>query len=146
MVSSSQSVSQKRNRRRAVWKLFALRLFARCVCVLFPWQPPHGLSIRNPQGRFPSTRPARARINLKLRRPASRTVSWFSCTRRGRLDERDWQRTVSCRLGCDPRVLFHSFFDPDTRLAMKHSQLAPLPDDLPFRIVSRTIGQGAYAW
>ncbi|KAK2867765.1 hypothetical protein FQN49_003497 [Arthroderma sp. PD_2] len=28
---------------------------------------------------------------------------------------------------------------------MKHSQLAPLPDDLPFRIVSRTIGQGAYA-
>ncbi|KAK2737656.1 Chk1 protein kinase [Myotisia sp. PD_48] len=28
---------------------------------------------------------------------------------------------------------------------MKHSQLAPLPDDLPFHIVSRTIGQGAYA-
>ncbi|EEP80548.1 conserved hypothetical protein [Uncinocarpus reesii 1704] len=28
---------------------------------------------------------------------------------------------------------------------MKHSQLAPLPDDLPFRIVSKTIGQGAYA-
>ncbi|EFQ97407.1 CAMK/CAMKL/CHK1 protein kinase [Nannizzia gypsea CBS 118893] len=28
---------------------------------------------------------------------------------------------------------------------MKHSQLAPLPDNLPFRIVSRTIGQGAYA-
>ncbi|KAL8952853.1 MAG: hypothetical protein Q9222_001245 [Ikaeria aurantiellina] len=26
-----------------------------------------------------------------------------------------------------------------------HSQLAPLPNDLPFRIVSRTIGQGAYA-
>ncbi|KAL8657779.1 MAG: hypothetical protein Q9226_001564 [Calogaya cf. arnoldii] len=26
-----------------------------------------------------------------------------------------------------------------------HSQLAPLPIDLPFRIVSRTIGQGAYA-
>lgn len=29
---------------------------------------------------------------------------------------------------------------------MKHSQLAPLPDDLPFHIVSTTIGQGAYAW
>lgn len=29
---------------------------------------------------------------------------------------------------------------------MHHSQLAPLPDDLPFRIVSKTIGQGAYAW
>ncbi|KAK2739745.1 Chk1 protein kinase [Onygenales sp. PD_40] len=28
---------------------------------------------------------------------------------------------------------------------MKHSQLAPLPNDLPFRIVSQTIGQGAYA-
>ncbi|KAL1956274.1 hypothetical protein VTO42DRAFT_7447 [Malbranchea cinnamomea] len=28
---------------------------------------------------------------------------------------------------------------------MKHSQLAPLPNDLPFRIVSSTIGQGAYA-
>ncbi|EER23442.1 kinase domain containing protein [Coccidioides posadasii C735 delta SOWgp] len=28
---------------------------------------------------------------------------------------------------------------------MKHSQLAPLPEDLPFRIVSKTIGQGAYA-
>lgn len=28
---------------------------------------------------------------------------------------------------------------------MHHSQLAPLPDDLPFRIVSQTIGQGAYA-
>ncbi|KLJ11286.1 serine/threonine-protein kinase Chk1 [Blastomyces silverae] len=28
---------------------------------------------------------------------------------------------------------------------MKHSQLAPLPNDLPFRIVSKTIGQGAYA-
>ena len=27
-----------------------------------------------------------------------------------------------------------------------HSQLAPLPGELPFRIVSRTIGQGAYAW
>lgn len=29
---------------------------------------------------------------------------------------------------------------------MHHSQLAPLPNDLPFRIVSKTIGQGAYAW
>lgn len=29
---------------------------------------------------------------------------------------------------------------------MQHSQLAPFPDDLPFRIVSKTIGQGAYAW
>jgi serine/threonine-protein kinase Chk1 len=29
---------------------------------------------------------------------------------------------------------------------MHHSQLAPLPSDLPFRIVSKTIGQGAYAW
>lgn len=29
---------------------------------------------------------------------------------------------------------------------MHHSQLAPLPGDLPFRIVSKTIGQGAYAW
>ena len=29
---------------------------------------------------------------------------------------------------------------------MQHSQLAPLPNDLPFRIVSKTIGQGAYAW
>lgn len=29
---------------------------------------------------------------------------------------------------------------------MHHSQLAPLPCDLPFRIVSKTIGQGAYAW
>ncbi|KAI9932687.1 hypothetical protein ASPWEDRAFT_22457 [Aspergillus wentii DTO 134E9] len=28
---------------------------------------------------------------------------------------------------------------------MQHSQLAPLPNDLPFRIVSKTIGQGAYA-
>ncbi|GES61123.1 serine/threonine protein kinase [Aspergillus terreus] len=28
---------------------------------------------------------------------------------------------------------------------MHHSQLAPLPSDLPFRIVSKTIGQGAYA-
>ncbi|KAH2998598.1 hypothetical protein KXV72_008501 [Aspergillus fumigatus] len=28
---------------------------------------------------------------------------------------------------------------------MHHSQLAPLPNDLPFRIVSKTIGQGAYA-
>ncbi|WEW60673.1 Chk1 protein kinase [Emydomyces testavorans] len=28
---------------------------------------------------------------------------------------------------------------------MKHSQLAPLPERLPFRIVSSTIGQGAYA-
>ncbi|CAG7916145.1 unnamed protein product [Penicillium olsonii] len=28
---------------------------------------------------------------------------------------------------------------------MHHSQLAPLPNDVPFRIVSRTIGQGAYA-
>ncbi|ODM22948.1 hypothetical protein SI65_00537 [Aspergillus cristatus] len=28
---------------------------------------------------------------------------------------------------------------------MQHSQLAPLPSDLPFRIVSKTIGQGAYA-
>ncbi|KAI5303152.1 TFIIH complex serine/threonine-protein kinase subunit kin28 [Ascosphaera pollenicola] len=28
---------------------------------------------------------------------------------------------------------------------MQHSQLAPFPDDLPFRIVSKTIGQGAYA-
>ncbi|KAF7594323.1 Chk1 protein kinase [Aspergillus hancockii] len=28
---------------------------------------------------------------------------------------------------------------------MHHSQLAPLPNDLPFRIVSETIGQGAYA-
>ncbi|KAI5293705.1 Chk1 protein kinase [Ascosphaera acerosa] len=28
---------------------------------------------------------------------------------------------------------------------MQHSQLAPFPDNLPFRIVSRTIGQGAYA-
>ncbi|OXV07084.1 hypothetical protein Egran_05150 [Elaphomyces granulatus] len=28
---------------------------------------------------------------------------------------------------------------------MHHSQLAPLPTDLPFRIVSKTIGQGAYA-
>lgn len=27
-----------------------------------------------------------------------------------------------------------------------HSQLAPLPNELPFRIVSKTIGQGAYAW
>lgn len=27
-----------------------------------------------------------------------------------------------------------------------HSQLAPLPSELPFRIVSQTIGQGAYAW
>ena len=27
-----------------------------------------------------------------------------------------------------------------------HSQLAALPDELPFRIVSKTIGQGAYAW
>lgn len=29
---------------------------------------------------------------------------------------------------------------------MQHSQLAPLPIDVPFRIVSKTIGQGAYAW
>lgn len=29
---------------------------------------------------------------------------------------------------------------------MQHSQLAPLPSDVPFRIVSKTIGQGAYAW
>jgi hypothetical protein len=29
---------------------------------------------------------------------------------------------------------------------MHHSQLAPLPTELPFRIVSKTIGQGAYAW
>ncbi|KAJ5659828.1 hypothetical protein N7507_006279 [Penicillium longicatenatum] len=28
---------------------------------------------------------------------------------------------------------------------MQHSQLAPLPNDVPFRIVSKTIGQGAYA-
>ncbi|KAJ5606516.1 hypothetical protein N7510_009297 [Penicillium lagena] len=28
---------------------------------------------------------------------------------------------------------------------MQHSQLAPLPTDVPFRIVSKTIGQGAYA-
>ncbi|RHZ65836.1 uncharacterized protein CDV56_108326 [Aspergillus thermomutatus] len=28
---------------------------------------------------------------------------------------------------------------------MHHSQLAPLPNDLPFQIVSKTIGQGAYA-
>ncbi|KAL1988345.1 hypothetical protein VTN96DRAFT_10028 [Rasamsonia emersonii] len=28
---------------------------------------------------------------------------------------------------------------------MQHSQLAPLPTELPFRIVSKTIGQGAYA-
>ncbi|CAI7612903.1 hypothetical protein N7533_009064 [Penicillium manginii] len=28
---------------------------------------------------------------------------------------------------------------------MQHSQLAPLPSDVPFRIVSKTIGQGAYA-
>ncbi|KAI1912527.1 Chk1 protein kinase [Ophidiomyces ophidiicola] len=28
---------------------------------------------------------------------------------------------------------------------MQHSQLAPLPEGLPFRIVSKTIGQGAYA-
>ncbi|KAJ5898816.1 hypothetical protein N7495_003560 [Penicillium taxi] len=28
---------------------------------------------------------------------------------------------------------------------MQHSQLAPLPCDVPFRIVSKTIGQGAYA-
>ena len=27
-----------------------------------------------------------------------------------------------------------------------HSQLAPLPNELPFKIVSKTIGQGAYAW
>ena len=27
-----------------------------------------------------------------------------------------------------------------------HSQLAPLPSELPFQIVSKTIGQGAYAW
>ncbi|KAK2757638.1 Chk1 protein kinase [Arachnomyces sp. PD_36] len=30
-------------------------------------------------------------------------------------------------------------------MKIQHSQLAPLPIDLPFRIVSRTIGQGAYA-
>jgi serine/threonine-protein kinase Chk1 len=35
--------------------------------------------------------------------------------------------------------------DPQGPLAMHHSQLAPLPNDLPFRIVSKTIGQGAYA-
>lgn len=29
---------------------------------------------------------------------------------------------------------------------MHHSQLDPLPGDLPFRLVSKTIGQGAYAW
>ncbi|KAJ5156264.1 hypothetical protein N7492_009067 [Penicillium capsulatum] len=28
---------------------------------------------------------------------------------------------------------------------MQHSQLAPLPSDVPFRIISKTIGQGAYA-
>jgi hypothetical protein len=29
---------------------------------------------------------------------------------------------------------------------MQFSQLAPLPSDLPFKVVSKTIGQGAYAW
>ena len=28
---------------------------------------------------------------------------------------------------------------------MQQSQLDPLPNDLPFRIVSKTIGRGAYA-
>lgn len=32
------------------------------------------------------------------------------------------------------------------RSTMQHSQLAPLPNNVPFRIVSKTIGQGAYAW
>lgn len=36
------------------------------------------------------------------------------------------------------------YFAPAT--TMHHSQLAPLPSDVPFRIVSKTIGQGAYAW
>ena len=31
-------------------------------------------------------------------------------------------------------------------IMIAHSQLAPLPSELPFRIVSKTIGQGAYAW
>lgn len=35
---------------------------------------------------------------------------------------------------------------PVSFLKMQHSQLAPLPNDVPFRIVSKTIGQGAYAW
>ena len=30
--------------------------------------------------------------------------------------------------------------------AIPHSQLAPLPTQVPFRLVSRTIGSGAYAW
>lgn len=32
-----------------------------------------------------------------------------------------------------------------TELEMQHSQLSPLPSDLPFRVVSKTIGRGAYA-
>lgn len=34
------------------------------------------------------------------------------------------------------------------RVMIAHSQLAPLPSEseLPFRIISKTIGQGAYAW
>lgn len=28
---------------------------------------------------------------------------------------------------------------------MQHSQLDPLPKDMPFRIISKTIGRGAYA-
>lgn len=43
-------------------------------------------------------------------------------------------------------TLRQSPLDPQGPLAMHHSQLAPLPNDLPFRIVSKTIGQGAYAW
>ena len=36
--------------------------------------------------------------------------------------------------------------DTSTETMIAHSQLAPLPSELPFRIVSKTIGQGAYAW
>ena len=36
--------------------------------------------------------------------------------------------------------------DHRAEIMITHSQLAPLPSELPFHIVSKTIGQGAYAW
>ena len=43
-------------------------------------------------------------------------------------------------------VFYRQKGDHRVKIMIAHSQLAPLPSELPFHIVSKTIGQGAYAW
>lgn len=88
--------------------------------------------------------------------PANHFTSRQSIVKHSAIDSEAKGRHSRRRVLCDPQEtrsvsLCSRLLRPSSNVfamnEVQHSQLAPLPTkNVPFRLVSRTIGSGAYAW